>query len=139
MARRDKNQPPPHLILPRTEVSSKHLSRRQLLYGARSAFGALVALAALPSSADTAPTGEYDGMTDPHAGVNDMAMTQEGSGLPSAMRDAGTMVMFAGTPWAHLQICGSPWDGNEYHAGERGSANADLFQTIAGCDGLSKH
>ncbi len=36
------------------------------------------------------------------------------------MRDAGTMVMFAGTPYAHLHICGSPWEGNEYHRGDRG-------------------
>ena len=36
------------------------------------------------------------------------------------MRDAGTTVMFAGTPYAHLHICGSPWDGNEYHPGDRG-------------------
>jgi hypothetical protein len=41
------------------------------------------------------------------------------AGLPSVMRDAGTMVMFAGTPYAHLHICGSPWDGNEYHPGDR--------------------
>jgi hypothetical protein len=37
------------------------------------------------------------------------------AGLPTVMRDAGTLVMFAGTPYAHLHICGSPWDGNEYH------------------------
>lgn len=41
------------------------------------------------------------------------------SGLPTVMRDAGTMIMFAGTPWAHLHICGSPLDGNEYHPGDR--------------------
>jgi hypothetical protein len=41
------------------------------------------------------------------------------AGLGTVMRDAGTMVMFAGTPWAHLHICGSPWDGNEYHPGNR--------------------
>ena len=41
------------------------------------------------------------------------------AGLGTVMRDAGTMVMFAGTPWAHLHICGSPWDGNEYHPGDR--------------------
>jgi hypothetical protein len=29
-------------------------------------------------------------------------------------------VMFAGTPYAHLHICGSPWEGNEYHRGDRG-------------------
>lgn len=42
------------------------------------------------------------------------------SGLSAVMRDAGTMVMFAGTPYAHLHICGSPWEGNEYHRGDRG-------------------
>jgi hypothetical protein len=42
------------------------------------------------------------------------------AGLPSIMRDAGTLVMFAGTPYAHLHICGSPWDGNEYRPGDRG-------------------
>jgi hypothetical protein len=41
------------------------------------------------------------------------------SGLPAVMRDAGTMVMFAGTPYAHLHVCGSPWEGNEYHPGDR--------------------
>jgi hypothetical protein len=43
------------------------------------------------------------------------------AGLPAAMRDAGTLVMFAGTPYAHLHVCGSPWDGNEYHPGDRGA------------------
>lgn len=42
------------------------------------------------------------------------------AGLSTVMRDAGTMVMFAGTPYAHLHICGSPWDGNEYRRGDRG-------------------
>ena len=41
------------------------------------------------------------------------------AGLPTVMRDAGTLVMFAGTPYAHLHVCGSPWDGNEYHPGDR--------------------
>jgi hypothetical protein len=41
------------------------------------------------------------------------------SGLPTVMRDAGTLVMFAGTPYAHLHVCGSPWDGNEYHPGDK--------------------
>jgi hypothetical protein len=41
------------------------------------------------------------------------------AGLGSVMRDAGAMVMFDGTPYAHLHICGSPWDGNEYHPGDR--------------------
>jgi hypothetical protein len=42
------------------------------------------------------------------------------AGLPTVMRDAGTMVMFADTPYAHLHVCGSPWDGNEYHPGDQG-------------------
>jgi hypothetical protein len=41
------------------------------------------------------------------------------AGLPTVMRDAGTLVMFAGTPYAHLHVCGSPWDGNEYDPGDR--------------------
>jgi hypothetical protein len=40
------------------------------------------------------------------------------AGLGTVMRDGGTMVMFAGTPSAHLHICRSPWDGNEYHPGD---------------------
>jgi hypothetical protein len=42
------------------------------------------------------------------------------AGLSTVMRDAGTMVMFAGTTYAHLHICGSPWEGSEYHSGDRG-------------------
>ena len=41
------------------------------------------------------------------------------AGLDTVMRDAGAMVMFAGTPYAHLHIAGSPWDGKEYHQGDR--------------------
>jgi hypothetical protein len=41
------------------------------------------------------------------------------AGIGTVMRDAGTMVMFAGTPYAHLHVCGSPWDGNEYHTADR--------------------
>lgn len=41
------------------------------------------------------------------------------AGLSAVMRDAGTMVMFAGTPWAHLHICGDPWEGQEYRPGDR--------------------
>lgn len=41
------------------------------------------------------------------------------AGLSTMMRDAGTMVMFAGTPYAHLHICGDPWDGNVYRPGVR--------------------
>ena len=29
--------------------------------------------------------------------------------------------MLSGTPYAHLRICGSPWDGNEYQPGDRGA------------------
>ena len=36
------------------------------------------------------------------------------AGLSTVMRDAGTIVMFAGTPYAHLHLCGSPWEGREY-------------------------
>jgi hypothetical protein len=43
----------------------------------------------------------------------------QAAGIGSVMRDGGTMVMFAGTPYAHLHVCGSPWDGNEYHPGDR--------------------
>ena len=43
----------------------------------------------------------------------------EASGLSTIMRDAGTMIMFAGTPYAHLHICGDPWAGNEYHPGDK--------------------
>jgi hypothetical protein len=53
-------------------------------------------------------------------------------GLPSTVRDAGAWVMFDGTPYAYLHICGSPWDGNEYTPGQQpiwtmryGNPNAD--------------
>jgi hypothetical protein len=35
-------------------------------------------------------------------------------GLPNTVRDAGAWVMFDGTPYAYLHVCGTPWDGNEY-------------------------
>ncbi|MBV9563767.1 MAG: hypothetical protein JOY90_25475 [Bradyrhizobium sp.] len=35
-------------------------------------------------------------------------------GLPTDVRDAGAWIMFAGTPYAYLHICGSPWVGNSY-------------------------
>ena len=41
------------------------------------------------------------------------------AGLPTGMRDGGTCVMFAGTPYAHLHIAGSPWEGNEHHPGDK--------------------
>ncbi len=36
------------------------------------------------------------------------------SGLPNNIRDAGAWVMFDGTPYAYLHICGTPWMGSEY-------------------------
>lgn len=36
-------------------------------------------------------------------------------GLPNTIRDAGSWVMFDGTPYAYLHICGSPWMGNVYN------------------------
>jgi hypothetical protein len=41
------------------------------------------------------------------------------AGLPTVVQDVGTLVVFDGTPYAHLHICGSPWEGNEYHPGDR--------------------
>lgn len=35
-------------------------------------------------------------------------------GLPNTVRDAGGWVMFDGTPYAHLHICGNPWAGKVY-------------------------
>lgn len=32
----------------------------------------------------------------------------------------GDQNVIAGTPYAHLHVCGSPWDGNEFHARDRG-------------------
>ena len=49
----------------------------------------------------------------------------DATGLSTVMRDAGTMIMFAGTPYAHLHICGDPWAGNEYREG----AEMDLTMT----------
>ena len=39
-------------------------------------------------------------------------------GLPTTVRDAGAWVMFDGTPYAYLHVCGTPWVGNEYHPGD---------------------
>jgi hypothetical protein len=41
------------------------------------------------------------------------------TGLPTTVRDKGSWVMFAGTPYAYLHVCGSPWEGNEYHEGDK--------------------
>jgi hypothetical protein len=43
-------------------------------------------------------------------------------GFPSMIRDQGAWVMFDGTPYAHLHVCGSPWDGMVY---ERGKTQAN--------------
>lgn len=39
-------------------------------------------------------------------------------GLPNTVRDAGAWVMFDGTPYAYLHICGTPWAGTEYAPGQ---------------------
>lgn len=39
-------------------------------------------------------------------------------GLPTTVRDNGAWVMFAGTPFAYLHVCGTPWDGKEYREGD---------------------
>lgn len=39
------------------------------------------------------------------------------SGLPATARDKGAWVMFDGTPYAYLHICGHPWSGTEYKRG----------------------
>jgi hypothetical protein len=38
----------------------------------------------------------------------------ERDGFPNTVRDAGAWVMFDGTPYAHLHICGTPWAGRQY-------------------------
>jgi hypothetical protein len=47
-------------------------------------------------------------------------------GLPNNVRDNGAWVMFDGTPYAHLHICGTPWAGNVYHP----QKNAALVLTM---------
>jgi hypothetical protein len=41
------------------------------------------------------------------------------NGLPTTVRDKGAWVMFAGTPYSYLHICGTPWEGAEYHEGDK--------------------
>jgi hypothetical protein len=41
------------------------------------------------------------------------------NGLPTTVRDKGAWVMFAGTPYAYLHVCGTPWEGAEYHEGDK--------------------
>ena len=43
----------------------------------------------------------------------------EANGLPTTVRDKGAWVMFAGTPYAYLHVCGTPWEGTEYHVGDQ--------------------
>ncbi|MEI9980206.1 MAG: hypothetical protein WDN23_14625 [Edaphobacter sp.] len=43
----------------------------------------------------------------------------EANGLPTTVRDKGAWVMFARTPYSYLHVCGTPWDGNEYHEGDK--------------------
>lgn len=46
-------------------------------------------------------------------------------GLPNTVRDEGAWVMFDGTPYADLHVCGNPWAGKEYDS-ETNKANWDL-------------
>jgi hypothetical protein len=46
-------------------------------------------------------------------------------GFPDTVRDAGAWVMFDGMPYAHLHVCGNPWDGGVYERG-RTSASWDM-------------
>ena len=41
------------------------------------------------------------------------------NGLPTTVRDQGAWVMFSGTPYSYLHVCGSPWEGNEYQVGDK--------------------
>jgi hypothetical protein len=41
------------------------------------------------------------------------------NGLPTTVRDKGAWVMFAGTPYSYLHVCGTPWEGTEYHEGDK--------------------
>jgi hypothetical protein len=43
----------------------------------------------------------------------------EANGLPTTVRDKGAWVMFAGTPYAYLHVCGTPWEGTEYRVGDK--------------------
>lgn len=52
-------------------------------------------------------------------------------GLPTTVRDAGAWIMFSGTPYAYLHICGTPWEGNEYNAGDEAIWTMSYQQTKA--------
>ena len=54
------------------------------------------------------------------------------SGLPTTVRDAGAWIMFAGTPYAYLHVCGTPWDGNEYTAGGEAVWTMQYAKSVAG-------
>jgi hypothetical protein len=41
------------------------------------------------------------------------------NGLPTAVRNKGAWAMFSGTPYSHLHICGTQWEGIEYHEGDK--------------------
>jgi hypothetical protein len=43
----------------------------------------------------------------------------DANGLPTTVRDKGAWVMFAGTPYSYLHVCGSPWEGTEYSEGDK--------------------
>ena len=45
-------------------------------------------------------------------------------GLPNDIRDAGAWVAFDGTPYAHLHVCGTPWEGTVY---DREKASAAIW------------
>ena len=50
------------------------------------------------------------------------------NGLPTTVRDKGAWVMFAGTPYEYLHVCGDPWEGNEYHQGDRAVWTMSYFR-----------
>jgi hypothetical protein len=54
------------------------------------------------------------------------------SGLPTTVRDAGAWIMFAGTPYAYLHICGTPWDGNEYAPGDEAVWTMQYSKRVSG-------
>jgi len=53
-------------------------------------------------------------------------------GLPTTVRDAGAWIMFAGTPYAYLHICGTPWDGAEYAPGDEARWTMSYIKPRAG-------
>jgi hypothetical protein len=71
--------------------------------------------------------GDENGIGGPPMCMNPMGMHRmitwpfdaAANGLPTTVRDAGAWVMFEGTPYSYLHVCGSPWEGNEYHEGDK--------------------